>query len=213
MTQDSGEVQAARFAEIVRHAQRVLGGSGGRASQRDLAVNLGIAPTMTGRYLAGNVDFRNLRAITIEKLAAATQLEPGALFAWIRDGREAAMDYQQLMCQEPVAFAAVDLARKLVTLLEEDPEPGYKSGLPQSEPDYGALQQDIQDQRDVAPALFDRLVAMASAEETLEKVAVPSPLDESDWLKLQQLLDLPAQQLQQRYGFARAVSRTQPPIA
>jgi transcriptional regulator with XRE-family HTH domain len=206
--QDASEMQTARFAEIVRYAQRVLGGSGTKASQRDLAAALGIAPTMTGRYLTGNVDFRNLRAITIEKLAAATQLEPGALFVWIRDGREAAMAYQQMMQQEPVAFEAVDLARKLVTLLEDSDPPRPGQLVP--EPDYRALQHDIQDQREVAPAMFDRLVAMVGAASVLEGVAVAAPLEEGDWLKLQQLLDLPAAQLQQRYGFARAASRTQP---
>ncbi|MCE2838628.1 MAG: helix-turn-helix transcriptional regulator [Cyanobium sp. 49614_E6] len=208
--QDVGELQAARLAEIVRYAQRVLGGSGAKASQRDLAAALGIAPTMVGRYLT-NTDFRNLRAVTIERLAAVTQLEPGALFVWIRDGREAAIAYQQLMQQEPVVFAPVDLARRLVSLLEEsDAESAVHSVQREPEPDYRALQHDINDQRAVAPAMFDRLAAMLGAEQVLERIENAAPLEEGDWLKLQQLLDLPALQLQQRYGFARAVSRTQP---
>jgi transcriptional regulator with XRE-family HTH domain len=197
---DDADERTLRFAEIVRYAQKVLGGASGRASQRDLAAALGLAPTMVGRYLSANADFHHLRAITIERLAAAAQLEPGALFVWIREGRSAAMAYQQLMQQQPVAFEPIDLARQLVAMLDSG-DPAVPAGAVEPMKDYGALQQDIADQRAVAPAMFDRLVAMADAAATLEKVNGSAALLHSDWLKLQQLLDAPAPELMQRYGF------------
>jgi transcriptional regulator with XRE-family HTH domain len=198
---DDADERTLRFAEIVRYAQKVLGGASGRASQRDLAAALGLAPTMVGRYLSANADFHHLRAITIERLAAAAQLEPGALFVWIREGRSAAMAYQQLMQQQPVAFEPIDLARQLVAMLDSG-DPAVPAGAVEPMEDYGALQQDIADQRAVAPAMFDRLVAMADAAATVEKVNGSAALLHSDWLKLQQLLDAPALELMQRYGFA-----------
>jgi hypothetical protein len=208
--QEASEQRSVRLAEIVRYAQTVMGGGRGRASQRDLAAALEIAPTMTSRYLAGNADFHNLRAVTIERLAAAAQLEPGALFVWMREGRQAAMAYQQLMQQSPVAFEPIDLARQLVAMLEDD---GRSAVDPQQllEPaaDYGALSRDIADQRAVAPALFDRLAQMLNAIPVIERVSAEAPLSDQDWLTLQELLDAPAAQLQQRYGFGRTVSRTE----
>jgi transcriptional regulator with XRE-family HTH domain len=197
---------ATRFGEIINFALRRLGHGEGRASQRDLAAAIGVAPTMVGRYRAAAADFEALRAVTVERLAAACGLEVGALFAWIREGREAAMAYQQRISHEPVAFEPIDLARQLVALLEQD-EP--LTAL-ERQPDYGALQRDLADARAIAPALFDRLVQMTAAAPSLEKVEAAAELDDQDWLKLQQLLDAEPAELQERYGFAGRISSRTP---
>lgn len=207
--EEVSEDRSIRFAEIVRYAQKVMGGGRGRASQRDLAAALEIAPTMTSRYLAGNADFHNLRAVTIERLAAVAQLEPGALFVWMRQGRQAAMAYQQLMQQSPVAFEPVDLARQLVAMLEEDVSAVVPPQLVEPTADYEGLARDIADLRAVAPALFDRLAQMLQGAPVLERIEAAEPLSEADWLTLQELMDAPAAELRLRYRFGRAASKTE----
>ena len=130
--EDNRELEGQRFAEIVIYAQEVLGSKEDRrASQRALSQTLGVAATMIGRYKSGLCDWQNLRAQTIEALAAAAQLEVGTLFIWIKDGKAAAMAYQRQASSAPRAFAPVDLARELVQMLEQAPEPDSKTkGLP-----------------------------------------------------------------------------------
>ena len=116
---DPKDIAGVRFAEIVSYAQQVLGGrEDRRASQRELSQRLGVAATMIGRYKSGMCDWQNLKASTIEALAAAAQLEVGTLFVWIKEGRSAAMQYQRKASAEPKAFEVVDLARELVKMLE-----------------------------------------------------------------------------------------------
>ena len=63
---DGRTQQDNRFAEIVSDAQVVLGGqASGRASQRELAEALGVAPTMITRYKSKNCDWRGLKASTL----------------------------------------------------------------------------------------------------------------------------------------------------
>lgn len=212
----SGEdLTAQRFREVIDYALVQRGGPGGRASQRDLAEQLGIAATMVTRYLTHRAAFDGLRATTVERLALACNLEVGAIYAWIRDGRAAAMAYQQRLQSEPVAFSPLDLAERLAALLRQQAVDPADSPLPPT-PDYDCLRLALDDARAVAPALFDRLVALTKAAQTLERVRAVEELDQQDWLRLQQLLDEQPLVLQQRYGFAavaQTAARTAQPCA
>ena len=182
---DGRAQQDSRFAEIVRYAQTVLGGqASGRASQRELAEALGVAPTMVTRYVSSNCDWRGLKASTLEALAKAARLEVGTLFVWIHEGRDAAMAYERRMSAEPKAFRPVDLARELTAMLEsqervkEEPAPDG--------PDYEAILNQLQPLQ--GPA-FDRLVELFDATAAVAAAQQQQPLSDDDWLKLARLID------------------------
>lgn len=206
--EDAAALAATRFGEIINYALRHLGGADGPASQRELAARIGVAGTMVGRYRGAAADFEGLRAVTVERLAAACDLEVGTLFTWIREGRAAAMAYQQRISSDPVAFEPIDLARQLVQLLEPRPNTTAALPAPDPQPDWDALRRDLRDARAVAPSLFDRLVLISDAAPALEKVEAAAELDEQDWIRLQPLLDAEAAALQERYGFGQSASRT-----
>ena len=215
-TLETSACTAVRFREVIDYALTQLSGPSGKASQKDLADQLQLAPTMVTRYLTQRAAFDGLRATTVERLASVCGLETGAIYTWVRDGRAAAMAYQQRFSAKPVAFSPLELAEQLVTLLQE------QQGLPAAAearvlaPDHEGLLQALESARAVAPALFDRLVALTKAAQTLERVRAAEDLDQQDWFKLQQLLDEQPQVLQQRYGFAavaQTVARTAQPCA
>ncbi len=202
------ELRDARFAEIVRYAQTALGGkASNRASQRELAEALGIAPTMVTRYLSSNCDWRNLKATTIEALAKAARLEVGTLFVWIADGREAAMVYERRMSSKPRAFQPVDLARELASMLEAwEVDPEKQDPAPEG-PDYDAIQQQLQQLQ--GPA-FDRLVEVFDAAAAIGAVEQRLPLADEHWCVLSRLLNADPAAFRQQFA-ARSAARTQRP--
>jgi transcriptional regulator with XRE-family HTH domain len=204
------ELRDARFAEIVRYAQTALGGNGSnRASQRELAEALGIAPTMVTRYLSSNCDWRNLKATTIEALAKAARLEVGTLFVWIADGRDAAMVYERRMSSKPRAFHPVDLARELASMLEASEADSEKQYPAPVGPDYEAIQQQLQQLQ--GPA-FDRLVEVFDAAAALQAVEQQLPLEDEHWLALARLLNADPAVFRQQFA-ARSGARTQQPAS
>lgn len=207
------DLVALRFREVVDYALSRLGGPAGKASQRELAEQLELAPTMVTRYLTQRAAFDGLRAATIERLAVVCQLEPGAIYAWIRGGRAAAMAYQQRFSSRPVAFSPLELAEQLVALLREQQGASSADQDRAPAPDYDGLLQALADARAVAPALFDRLAEITKAAPTLERVRAAEDLNQQDWLTLQQLLDEQPEILQQRHGFVRTFPRTAQPCA
>jgi transcriptional regulator with XRE-family HTH domain len=203
---DARELEDTRFAEIVRYAQTVLGGqASGRASQRDLANALGIAPTMVTRYKSRNCDWRGLRASTIEALAKAARLEVGTVFVWLHEGREAAMAYERRMSAEPRAFRPVDLARELTAMLEQQDD---EAGPDVTEPaglDYAAIAALL---RPLQGPAFERLVEVLEATTAVNAIAECMPLEDEDWLKLARLLSEDPAAFRQRYS-AKCAARTQ----
>lgn len=212
-TLETSACTAVRFREVIDYALTQLSGPSGKASQKDLADKLQLAPTMVTRYLTQRAAFDGLRATTIERLASVCGLETGAIYTWVRDGRAAAMAYQQRFSAKPVAFSPLELAEQLVTLLQEQQGVVSMDGTPSPPPDYDGLLQALADARAVAPALFDRLAEITKAAPTLERVRAAEDLNQQDWLTLQQLLDEQPEALQQRYGFARTFPRTAQPCA
>lgn len=211
---EAGDCTAIRFREVIDYALTQLGGPSGRASQKDLADQLQLAPTMVTRYLTQRAAFDGLRATTIERLASVCGLETGAIYTWVRDGRAAAMAYQQRFSAKPVAFSPLELAEQLATLLQRQASSQEQAAAAAPlQPDYDGLLQALEDARAVAPALFDRLLEITKAAPTRLRVEAAEELTQQDWLKLQQLLDEQPEVLQQRYGFVRTSPRTAQPCA
>ncbi len=204
------ELRDARFAEIVRYAQTVLGGNGSnRASQRALAEALPVAPTMVTRYLSSNCDWHGLRAATIEALAKAARLEVGTLFVWIAEGRDAAMVYERRMSTKPRAFHPVDLARELASMLEAWEADLEKQNPAPEGPDYDAIQQQLQQLQ--GPA-FDRLVQVFDAAGALDAVEQQLPLEDEHWLALARLLNADPAAFRQQFA-ARSAARSPRPTS
>ena len=202
-TQAASELQGMRLAEIVRYAQKQLGGDASqRASQRALSEKLGIAPTMIGRYLTNNVCFNNIRAETVRALADAAGLNVGTLYTWMEHGRDAAMAYEQRLNAEPVAFEPIDLAKQLVRILEEAPPAAADAAAEPPAIDSNGLMALLEEARREGPRLFDRMVRAMAAEAMLQRLAI-GELEPDDWLVLAQLLEQTPRRLQERYGPAR----------
>jgi transcriptional regulator with XRE-family HTH domain len=200
---DGRTQQDNRFAEIVSYAQVVLGGqASGRASQRELAEALGVAPTMITRYKSKNCDWRGLKASTLEALAKAARLEVGTLFVWINEGQGAAMAYERRMSAEPKAFRPVDLARELTAMLESQ-EQAKQEPAPEG-PDYAGIQNQLQPLQ--GPA-FDRLVALFDATAAVAAAMEQQPLSDDDWLKLARLVDADPARFRQLHS-GQSASRT-----
>jgi len=170
--------------EVVEFA---LGASNGRKiSQRELAEKLHLAPTMVTRYLTGNVEFNSLRAITIELLAKACGLTETSVFLWIREGREAAMLFEERCRQDVTPLAPLDLARRLVMALEK----GGALGQTEVELDREWVQSLLDEQRRaVGERGFAVLVEANRAESSLRRFEENEPLSGADVDILSELLN------------------------
>ena len=200
----------ANFQELLHYCREVLGDGKRLASQRELADAIGCAPTMTGRYIAGGTDPYQLRATTMQSIAATAGLDVGTIYIWLEQGRAAAMAHQERLNRKPLRFTALDYVREAAALLERQQLETPK--LPQ--PDYEGLEQALAERRgpegDARTSLFDTLVDQVSAAQVLERIVRRQPLADEDWLKLQMLLGVPAAELQQCYGFGQSIARTEP---
>lgn len=110
------QLRAERLREIVLFCLERLGGRA-KVSQRKLAQQLGLAPTMITRYLTGQ-DPHALKVGTLEQLALVAGVDAGAIHAWIHGGRSYAMSYQRRVSDALDACQPLDLARELVRRLE-----------------------------------------------------------------------------------------------
>lgn len=203
----------AKFQELLHYCREVLGRGTRLATQRELAEALDIAATMAGRYIGGGTEFNNLRAVTVQRIAAAAGLDVGTVYLWVEQGRQAAMLHQERLDQRPLRFTALDYVREAAALLEQQQPEGRLEPEP-FVPDYAALQQALEERRgpegDARAGLFDTLVDHVGAGPVLQRIAAAETLEDDDWLKLQPLLGVPAAELQQCYGFAQTVARTEP---
>jgi transcriptional regulator with XRE-family HTH domain len=182
------EAQAQRFAEVIRHAQKVCRtGTAPRASQRELADRLQVAGTMVTRYISGRVQFENIKTETAQLIADAAGISVGSLYAWIQEGRERAMEVEARVKGQPVAFTPRDLAAKLLELLEQEegtpPEPERLKRR-----DWSLQKRQLIELEAQSPTLFGRFVATLGAESVLAKLEFGEDLDEVEEEKLQELL-------------------------
>ena len=209
----SARDQQANFQELLHYCREVLGHGNRLATQRELAEALDIAATMAGRYIGGGTDFYNLRAVTVQRMAAAAGLDVGTVYLWVEHGRQVAMQHQERLSQRPLRFTALDYVREAAALLEQQQSAVEPESLSPG-PDYTALQQALDERRgpegDARTGLFDTLVEHVGASAALQRIAAAQPLEDDDWLKLQPLLGVPAAELQQCYGFAQTAARTEP---
>ena len=201
------------FLELLQHCRRVLGGHARLASKRELSDALNVAPGMAGRYIAGETDFYNLRAITVELLARACGLDVGTVFRWVGQGRQEALAHEALLRREPVAFSALDHVRAAATLLEQQEEAVALSGEePPLPTDFDGLAMALAGRRGqdgaAVASLFDTLVRSIGAEPCLERIRASQDLEDDDWFKLQQLLGVPQHELMALFGPGRTPSRT-----
>lgn len=220
MSEPSAADIQGNFLQLLHYCRLVLGGHKRLASQRELADALCVAATMAGRYLSGDTDFYGMRAVTVELLAKAAQVDVGTVFLWVAEGREVALAHEERVRQEPVAFSALEHLRTAVRLLEdqEEEEGPLEQGAHHSpqppKPDYRELLLLLEVRRglDGEPiaSLFDTLVETLAAGSTLERVRQAEELEDGDWVKLQQLLGVPAEELRQRFGGHRTPARTAP---
>ena len=191
-------LRSARLAEVISCALDVLGAEAGTTlgAQRRLGEAMSLSSTMIHRYKMGLVDFDNLRGSTIRQLALAARLDPGTVFCWIDQGRDAALDHQRRISQRPTAFTPCDLVRELQHMLCQ----GGPLALERTPAlDAAALQQALADQRDASPALFDRLAAALQIQPLLDELPDRLALDEPEWQQISQLLGPSAHELQQQY--------------
>lgn len=205
---------SSNFLELLQHCRRVLGGHTRLASKRELSDALNVAPGMAGRYISGETDFYNLRAVTVELLARACGLDVGTVFRWVGQGRQEALAHEALVRREPVAFSALDHVRAAATLLERQEEAVLQGGddpLPLPT-DFDGLAMALAGRRGqdgaAVASLFDTLVQSIGAEACLERIRSNRDLEEGDWFKLQQLLGVPQHELIALFGPGRIPSKT-----
>ena len=202
------------FLELLQHCRRVLGGHTKLASKRELSDALNVAPGMAGRYIAGETDFYNLRAVTVELLARACGLDVGTVFRWVGQGRQDALAHEALLRREPVAFSALDHVRAAATLLEQQEEAIVQDAREDTPlpTDFDGLTMALAGRRGqdgaAVASLFDTLVHSIGAESCLQRVRAHQELEEDDWFKLQQLLGVPQGELLALFGPGRTPSRT-----
>lgn len=206
------------FLQLLRYCRQVLGGRSRIASKRELSEALNVAPGMAGRYVSGETDFYNLRAVTVELLARACELDVGTAFTWVGQGREAAMAHEERLRREPVTFTALDHVRIAWRLLDQQERDGQAEDGAGSEEllptDFEGLRQALAARRgpdgEALAGIFDTLVRTIEAAPCLERIGDRLELQEEDWLKLQLLLGLEAAELRARFGPGRTPPRSEP---
>lgn len=179
------EIMAQRFAEVIRYAQRVgKSGTEIRSSQKNLADKIEVAGTMITRYLSGKVQFGNIKSETARLIAEAAGLHVGSLYAWIVDGKDAAMVLEEKLRGEPVAFKPLEMAEKLVVALRK--EEGQEA--PASQERYKQEREYLAKMEVESPLLFGRFIASMNAEKVLAKLEFGEELEKEDRELLMKLI-------------------------
>ncbi len=186
-----------RFVEVIDYALQVFGAEAGTSlgAQRRLSEAVGVSTTMLTRYKQG-VDFDNLKCATIRQLAKVMGIDPGAIFAWIEEGREAAMEHQRLLAAKPVAFSPFDLMKEL--------EISLRRAIPVEAIEQPHLRADelaaaVDSWRQDSPVLFDRFVAALGLAALLEELPSRAGLEPQEWEQLAELTGTTADALRQRF--------------
>lgn len=178
------EMMAQRFAEVIRYAQRVSkSGTEVQATQKSLADKIEVAGTMITRYLSGKVQFGNIKSETARLIAEAAGLHVGSLYCWIIEGKEAAMQHEERLRGEPVAFKPLDLAERLVDALRHEESAG-----PVERQDWRAEREYLARLEAESPLLFGRFVASMNAERVLAKLEFGEALEKGEKELLKQLI-------------------------
>lgn len=192
----SGAEKRERFKEVVEYALERLSTGGTRVSHRRLAIQLQCAPGMIRRYVDLEVDVHGLRYISILRLAEASRLDPGAIFKWIEVGREEAMSYQSSINQSLEAYTALDLAHRLVQVLDiQQPK------TPSAEP----LKELVDQLESLTGPLFTRMVTLAGACAVVERVRSGELPSGEEWDCLGELLEIEPEELKRLAGMQVAI--------
>jgi hypothetical protein len=210
MTELMSSVRKRHFKELIEYALERISHGGHRASQRQLAEQLMLAPGMIRRYLDMETSVEGLKFMTLYQISRACRLDVGSVFLWIEEGREKAMDHEMALGGQVPPFSALDLARRLVVILEGDGGGGGGGGGDTSgpKPDLGPLRQRVQDFAAEAGDLMCRMVRMVGAEAALAKLEDPAlaigSLETDDWQAVAALLEVEVRTLQLECGLSVA---------
>jgi len=204
------------FREVIEYALERVSTGGQRASQRQLAERIMCAPGMIRRYLDKETSVEGLKFLTLYSLSKACRLDPGTLFIWIEEGREAAMLHEAALGGTIPPFGALDLARQLVRILEQDDRGGQDAaGDGPAPPSLDPVRLRLSAlEHDVGP-LYQRMVRLTQAEAVIELVetggTLPSSLAAEDWAALGRLLEMEPDQLQGECRLAQAALNSPAP--
>lgn len=199
------------FREVVEYALERVSTGGQRASQRQLAERIMCAPGMIRRYLDMETSVEGLKFLTLYSLSKACRLDPGTLFIWIEEGREPAMLHEAALSGTIPPFGALDLARQLVRILEQDDRGGEEAaGDGPAPPSLDPVRLRLAALENEVGALFERMVRLTEAEQAIEVVAAsgsqPSSLADEDWVALGRLLEMEPDQLKGECRLGMAVA-------
>jgi hypothetical protein len=207
-------VRKRHFKQLIEYAMERVSVGGQRASQRQLAEKLMLAPGMIRRYLDMETSVEGLKFTTLSQLSRACRLNVGTVFLWIEEGREKAMEHEMSLGGSAPPFGALDLARRLVEILEgrDDPGGGGRGLGPDvpPPPDLTPLRQRTTVFTEEAGDLVGRMVRMVGAEAAMAKLEdpelAPDALDAGDWQALAALLEVAADTLRLECGLQGVLS-------
>jgi hypothetical protein len=215
MTELMSTVRKRHFKQLIEYAMERVAMGGQRASQRQLAEKLMLAPGMIRRYLDMETSVEGLKFTTLSQLARACRLHVGTVFVWIEEGRDQAMTHELSLGGNTPPFGALDLARRLVEILEGRDDPGGDGGEDHGPdvpppPDLTPLRQRTTVFAEEAGDLMGRMVRMVGAGIAMAKLEnselAVDALDPSDWLAMAALLEVDAEALRLECGVARTVA-------
>lgn len=207
--QPLSELRKRHFREIVEYALERVSTGGSRASQRQLAERIMCAPGMIRRYLDQETSVEGLKFLTLYSLSKACRLDPGSLFLWIEEGKDAAMAHEAALNGTMPPYGALDLAKRLVTILEEDGDDDGKSDAPGTpKPSLDGIRVRLSSLEQEVGHLYGRMLRLTGAEDVVDRVLTgldsPYKLNAQDWSTLAALLEVEAAELMQEAGLAQA---------
>lgn len=216
MSESIGEQRKRHFREVVEYALERVSTGGQRASQRQLAERIMCAPGMIRRYLDMETSVEGLKFLTLYSLSKACRLDPGTLFIWIEEGREPAMLHEAALSGTIPPFGALDLARQLVRILEQDDRGGGDLGSDgPAPPSLDPVRLRLSSLEHEVGALYQRMVRLTEAEAAVELVeavgTLPSSLAAEDWAALGRLLEMEPDQLRGECGLIQAAASSPAP--
>jgi hypothetical protein len=196
------ESRKRHFKEVIEYAMERVSTGGHRASQRQLAERIMCAPGMIRRYLDMQTSVEGLKFVTLLSIAKACRLDPGTLFVWIEQGRQSALLHEAALHGTVPPFGALDLAKRLVEILEDGPggDGGGDGGGP-PKPGLAPVRQQLRVLEQEVGALMAKMVRLTEAEDALRLVmaedTAPEMLNEGHWRSLSRLLEVAPEVLQQ----------------
>jgi hypothetical protein len=173
---------------------------------------------MIRRYLDKETSVEGLKFLTLYSLSKACRLDPGTLFFWIEEGREAAMLHEAALHGTVPPFGALDLARRLVDILEEQEGGGGESVANDSgppPPNLDGIRHRLASLEEEVGQLFGRMVRLTDAADVVDRVQTglnaPDELSAKDWEALAALLEVEVSTLKQEAGLLQAAASSPVP--